>query len=259
MDGKVALITGGSRGIGRGCAIAMGRAGANVVVNYRQNKDAALEVVRTIEEAGGKAMAFQADVSDRQAVDAMVEGALKRFGPIDVLVSNAVSSTRKSFLETDVATLQRTFDVGFMGSFHVCQATASQMVSHKRQGSIIVIGSLHAKYALRNAFDYNITKAAVHHMAMTMANELVPHRIRVNLLIPGWVDTPGERQWVSEEELQAQGKQLPWGRLATPEDIANVALFLASDAAAYVSGASYLVDGALEVSMPAGGSSRART
>ena len=95
-------------------------------------------------------------------------------------------------------------------------------------------------------------------MTMTMANELAPYRIRVNLVVPGWIDTPGERRWVNEDELQRQGALLPWGRLGTPTDVGNVVLFLASDAAKYVSGAVYAVDGALGVSMASGGSSEVR-
>lgn len=258
LDGKVALVTGGSRGIGRGCALALARSGADVIVNYVSRKDAADEVVKQIEAMGRRAIAVQADVADRAQVERMVENALSAFGAIDVLVSNAVTSTRKTFLETDLETLKRTMDVAFYGNFHVCQCVARWMAENKRGGSIIVIGSVHAVYPLRKAFDYNVAKAALHHMANIMANELAPHRIRVNTVIPGWIDTPGERKWVPDEELYRQGARLPWGRLGTPEDVANVVTFLASDAAEYVSGSTYHVDGALAVSMPAGGSSKAR-
>ena len=258
LDGKVALVTGGSRGIGRGCALALAGAGAKVVVNYHSNHEAAREVVAQIRDMGGEAFVWQADVADRKAVEAMIDAAWKRFGPVDTLVANAVTSTRKSFLETDLELLRRTLDVALFGYFHVCQEVARRLISARLPGSIAVIGSLHAVYPLPLAFDYNVAKAATHHMAMTMANELAPHRIRVNLVIPGWIDTPGERKWVSEEELYRQGAQLPWGRLGTPVDVGNVVLFLASDAAEYVSGAVYSVDGALGVSMASGGSSEVR-
>lgn len=258
LEGKVALITGGSRGIGRGSALAMADAGADVVINYHSRRDAADEVVELIEAKGRRALAVQADVADRTQVEQMVQTSLDTFGKIDVLLSNAVTSTRQTFLETDLDALQRTMDVGFYGMFHVCQTVARQMVQQGNGGSIIVVGSPHALYPLKMAFDYNIAKVAVHHMAMIMANELTEHRIRVNLLVPGWIDTPGERKWVPDEELQRQGAMLPWGRLGTPQDVGNVATFLASDAAEYVSGSTYHVDGALSVSMPSGGSSRAR-
>ena len=258
LDGKVALVTGGSRGIGRGAALALADAGADVIVNYHTRRDAADEVVKLIEAKGRRALAVQADVADRAQVEHMVETALGTFGKIDVLLSNAVSSTRKTFLETDLETLQRTMDVAFYGNFHVCQTVARQMVKQGGGGSIIIVGSVHAIYPLRKAFDYNVAKAALHHMANIMANELSAYRIRVNIVVPGWIDTPGERKWVPDDELYRQGAQLPWGRLGTPEDVARVVVFLASDAAEYVSGSTYHVDGALAVSMPAGGSSKAR-
>lgn len=259
LDGKTAVVTGGSRGIGRGCALTLGKAGANVVVNYANNKRAADEVVSIIKEAGGQATAFQADVADPLQVQGLVDAAVDQFGSLDVVISNVASSTRQSFLDTDLETLRRTLDVSFFGNFHVCQRAAQKMVERGTKGSIIVIGSLHAVYPLPQAFDYNVAKAAVHHMAMTMANELAPHQIRVNLLVPGWIDTPGERKWLDEEQLYRQAATLPWGRLGTPEEVGQVALFLASDAAAYVSGSTYYVDGALSVSMPSGGSSKARS
>lgn len=258
LDGKVALVTGASRGIGRGCALALGRAGAKVVVNYYRNRKAAEEVVAAIQSGGGQAIAWQADVADRARVEAMIDAAWQRFGPVDIVVSNAVTSSRRSFLETDVASMGRTLDVALFGTFHVCQLAARRMVQAKIEGSLTVIGSLHAIYPLPLAFDYNVAKAAVHHMAMTMANELAAHRIRVNLVVPGWIDTPGERKWLSDEELLRQGSQLPWGRLGTPEDVGNVVLFLSSEAARYVSGSVYAVDGALGVSMASGGSSEVR-
>lgn len=258
LDGKVALITGGSRGIGRGCALKMAEAGADIIVNYRSHKEAADEVVRLVEAKGRRAIAVQADVAKPEDVDRMMEESLKEFGTIDILLSNAVTSTRKTFLETDLASLQETMNVAFYGSFHVCQQVARHRVEVGGGGSIMIIGSVHAVYPLRKAFDYNVAKAALHHMAMIMANELAPHRIRVNLLVPGWIDTPGERKWVPDDELYRQGANLPWGRLGTPEDVGNVATFLASDAADYVSGSTYYVDGALGVSMPSGGSSQVR-
>jgi len=251
-------VTGGSRGIGRGCALAMADAGADVIVNYHSRKDAADEVVSLIEAKGRRALAVQADVADRNQVELMVAKGVETFGKIDVLLSNAVSSTRKTFLDTDLETLTRTINVAFYGNFHVCQTVARHMAERGNGGSIMIVGSVHALYPLRKAFDYNVAKAAVHHMANIMANELTEHRIRVNLIIPGWIDTPGERKWVDDEELQRQGSLLPWGRLGTPADVANVAVFLASDHAEYVSGSTYAVDGALAVSMATGGSSKAR-
>lgn len=258
LDGKTALVTGGSRGIGRGCALALAQAGARVVVNYRREREAAEEVVRLIEGAGGEAVPWQADIADERQVEAMLHGAAGRFGALDILVSNVAASTRQPFLQTDMAALRRTIDVSLLGNFLVCQGVARHLVERGAGGSIIVIGSLHGVYPLPQAFDYNLAKAAVHQMAMTMARELAPYRIRVNLLVPGWIDTPGERQWLPEAELMAKGAELPFGRLGTVDEVGAAAVFLASDAARYVSGSIYHVDGALSVTMPGGGSSQAR-
>lgn len=258
LDGKVALVTGGSRGIGRGCALAFAEAGADVAVNYHSNEDAAQEVVDRMAAMGRKGLAIRADVSQPDDVEAMVQQALTEFGRIDILLANAATSTRQPFLETDRESLHRTIGVSMYGMFYSCQAVARAMVDRGIKGSIIVIGSAHGQYPLPLAIDYNMAKAAVHQMAMTVARELTVHRIRVNLLIPGWTDTPGERKWTTEDELQEAAKHLPWGRLGTPADVGNVAVFLASDAAEYVSGSEYTVDGALGVSMPSGGSSKER-
>jgi len=258
LDGKTALVTGGSRGIGRGCALRLAQSGADVVVNYRGHKTAADEVVREIESMGRRAIAVQADVSDRAQVDRMVEIAEAEFGSIDILVANAATSTRKSFLETDLASLRETIDVTMYGVFNAMQAVARSMVAKHVRGSIIVIGSVHGRHPLPLAVDYNMAKAAVHQLANTAARELIPYRIRVNLLIPGWIDTPGERKWTPEDEIYEKAKDLPWGRLGTPDEVGRVAVFLASDLAEYVTGSAYSVDGGLEVSLPSGGSSKVR-
>ena len=258
LDGKIALVTGGSRGIGRGCALRLAQSGADVVVNYRGNKQAADDVVREIESMGRRALAVRADVSDREQVDRMVAAAESEFGQIDILVANAATSTRKPFLETDLETLRETIDVTMYGVFNSVQAVARSMVAKRVQGSIIVIGSIHGKYPLPLAVDYNMAKGAVHQLTMTAARELIPYRIRVNLLIPGWIDTPGERKWTPEEEIYEKAKGLPWNRLGTPDEVGRVAVFLASDLAEYVTGSIYSVDGGLEVSLPSGGSSKVR-
>jgi glucose 1-dehydrogenase len=258
VDGKVALVTGGSRGIGRGCALALAEAGADIVVNYHSHREAAEEVVAQARRLGRRAMAIRADVADFAQVEAMMASIQKEFGSLDILVSNAVVSTRRPFLEMDYESLRNTIDVTLYGNFHVCQSAAKQMVAQARGGSIIVVGSLHAIYPLPNSVDYNMAKAAVHQMAMTMACELASHQIRVNIVVPGWIDTEGERKWTSDEQIKARGEQLPWGRIGTPKDVADVALFLASDTANYISGSIYNVDGALGVSMPGGARTKYR-
>jgi glucose 1-dehydrogenase len=249
LDGRVALVTGASRGIGRGCAIALAEDGADIVVNYRSHPDDAAATVQAIETLGRRALAYRADVADRAQVDAMVDATLERFGRIDVLVANAYRSIRQPFLEMTMDGLQQTLDVTMLGVFHACQAGARAMVAKGEGGSIIIVASIHAEHAFAGAGAYNMAKFAVTGLGLTMANELTRHRIRVNILNPGWIDTPGERQFLSEEELQAEGKKLPFGRLGQPREMGRVAAFLASDDASFITGSIIRADGGQICSM----------
>jgi glucose 1-dehydrogenase len=249
LDGNVALVTGASRGIGRGCGIALAEDGADVVVNYRSHPDDAAATVREIEALGRQALPYRADVADRAQVDAMVGAALERFGRIDILVANAYRSIRQPFLEMTPDGLQQTLDVTMLGVFHACQAGARAMVARGEGGSIVIVASIHAEHAFAGATAYNMAKFAVTGLGLTMANELTRHRIRVNVLNPGWIDTPGERQFLSEEELQAEGKKLPFGRLGQPREMGRVVAFLASDDASFITGSIIRADGGQICSM----------
>jgi glucose 1-dehydrogenase len=243
LDGKVALVTGASRGIGRGCALALAEDGAAVVVNYRSHPEEAADIVREIVALGRPAVAHQADVSDRAQVDAMVALTLERFGQLDVVVANAYRSIREPFLEMSLDGLEQTLTVTLLGTFHTCQAGARAMAERGRGGSIVIVASVHAEHAFAGSTAYNMAKYGVTGLGLTMANELARHRIRVNLLNPGWIDTPGERQYASETELREAGQKLPWGRLGQPREMGRVVAFLASDDASYVTGAILRADG----------------
>lgn len=245
LTGKVALITGASRGIGRGCAEQMARCGADVAINYRSHGDEADEVADVVRSLGRRASTFGADVSDRAAVDAMVEGATKELGRVDIVVANAYYSRRQPFLNLDVDDVRRTLDVTLIGAFHVVQAGARQMVQQGEGGSILFISSVLSFLPMPTSMPYNAAKAGMNQMAMTIAVEMAEHRIRVNVIQPGWTDTPGERQFSSEEQLREGAKRLPWKRLGTPEDLGKAAAFLASDDADYITGATLKVDGGM--------------
>ena len=245
LTGKVALITGASRGIGRGCAEQMARCGADVAINYRSHGDEADEVANVVCSMGRRASTFGADVSDRAAVDAMVEGATKELGRVDIVVANAYYSRRQPFLDLDVDDVRRTLDVTLIGAFHVAQAGARQMVQQGEGGSILFISSVLSFLPMPTSMPYNAAKAGMNQMAMTIAVEMAEHRIRVNVIQPGWTDTPGERQFSSEEQLREGAKRLPWKRLGTPEDLGKAAAFLASDDADYITGATLKVDGGM--------------
>lgn len=243
LDGKVALISGAGRGIGRGCALALAEDGADIIVNDLPDSPDAPATVREIEALGRRAAFLPADVSDRAQVDALVEAAVRRFGKLDIVVANAYRSIREPFLEITQNGLDQTLAVTLLGTFHVCQAGARAMVARGQGGAIIIVASIHAEHAFAGATAYNMAKFGVTGLGLTMASELARHRIRVNLLNPGWIDTPGERNFASEAELREEGARLPWGRLGRPKEMGRVVAFLASDDASYVTGAILRADG----------------
>jgi glucose 1-dehydrogenase len=248
LKGRNALVTGASRGIGKGCAIEMGRAGANVAINYYSHADEAEAVAEEIRGFGGKAVTLQGDVSSQSRVEEMIAETAAAFGSVDLFVSNAVYSDRQLMLEADLEGFRRTIDVGMWGAFYGLRAASMQMVKQGNGGSIVIISSPHAVIPIPTAMAYNMAKAAIDHMARTAAIELAPHRIRVNIMHPGWIDTPGERKFFTEEQLAAGGAKLPWKRLGRPDEIGKSVAFMLSDDAEYMTGTTVTVDGG--VSLP---------
>jgi glucose 1-dehydrogenase len=248
FDGKNALVTGGSRGIGRACAIELARQGANVAINFRSHRDEAEEVRREIELLGRKTLLVQADVADQSAVQQIVAQTAAEFGSLDLYVSNAAYSDRQLMVDADMDGFRRTIDVSMWGAFYGVRASAQQMILQGGGGSIVVVSSPHAVLAIPTSMAYNMAKAAIDHMSRTAAIELVPHRIRVNIVHPGWIDTPGERKFFTEEQLAEGAKKLPWGRLGRPEEVATAIAYVLSDAAEYMTGSTLTIDGG--VSLP---------
>jgi glucose 1-dehydrogenase len=249
LDGRVALITGSSRGIGRGCAVAMAAAGADIVVTYNAHREDALETARQVEAFGRRAVVAGGNVARRQDVAGMMEAGLGAFGRLDIVVANAYRSIRKPFIDLLPEDFEETMAVSLFGTFHTCQLAAQHMVKQGQGGKIIIVSSVLAERPYSTSVPYNAAKAGINHMARTMANELARHHINVNVIEPGWIDTPGERLYATEEEIATGGKKLPWGRLGTIEEMGAVAAFLASDAASYVSGSIIRADGAYMVSL----------
>jgi glucose 1-dehydrogenase len=248
FKGRNALVTGASRGIGRACAVELAREGANVAINFRSHPEEAEEVAREIRAAGAKALLVQADVADQEAVEQMVARAASEFGSLDFFVSNAAYSDRELMLNANMDGFRRTIDVSMWGAFYGVRASAQQMVKQGRGGSIVVVSSPHAVIAIPTAMAYNMAKAAIDHMARTAAIELVGDRIRVNIVHPGWIDTPGERKFFTDEQMAVGGKNLPWKRLGRPEEIAKAITYVLSDDAEYMTGATLSIDGG--VSLP---------
>lgn len=247
LSGRTALVTGASMGIGRAAALALAEAGADVAVNYRAHTDLAEQVVADIRKMGRRALLLQADVSDQTAVEATFARVVSEFGGLDIFVSNAAYSDRQRFTEADMAGFRRTIDVSMWGAFHGVRASAQQMIKQGRGGCIVVVSSPHAVVPFPTAMAYNMAKAAIDHMARTAAVELLRHRIRVNILHPGWIDTPGERKFFSDEDIQKAAPELPWGRLGRPEEIAKGIVFLASDDADYMTGSTLTMDGGIQL------------
>jgi glucose 1-dehydrogenase len=190
----------------------------------------------------------QADVADQKAVEQMVARAVSEFGSLDFFVSNAAYSDRELMLNANMDGFRRTIDVSMWGAFYGVRASAQQMVKQGRGGSIVVVSSPHAVIAIPTAMAYNMAKAAIDHMARTAAIELVGDRIRVNIVHPGWIDTPGERKFFTDEQMAVGGKNLPWKRLGRPEEIAKAITYVLSDDAEYMTGATLSIDGG--VSLP---------
>ena len=243
LSGKRALITGASRGIGRGCAVAMAQAGADVAVNYYSPPDAAEETAALVRACGRRAVIVQADVADRNAVKAMVDAAVAEFGGIDVAVCNSYYSKRQAFLEIEIDQMRRTHEVTFWGAFHTAQLAARQMVAQGQGGALLFISSVLAAIPMPTSLPYNSAKAGMEQMVQTIAHEMAEHRIRANSIQPGWTDTPGERQFATAAEMEPGARDIPWGRLGTVEDMGEAAAFLCSNAADYITGATLRIDG----------------
>ena len=246
--GKNALVTGASLGIGRAVAIKLAQQGANVAINFRSHRDQAEEVRAEIEKLGRKAILVQADVSDQKSVEGIVAQTVRDFGSLDVFVSNAVYSDRERMIDAEMEGFKRTIDVTMWGAFFGVRASAQQMVKQGKGGSIVVVSSPHAVIPIPTAMAYNMAKAAIDHMARTAAIELAPHRVRVNIVHPGWIDTPGERKFFSENQISSGASKLPWGRRGTPEEIAGAITFVLSPDCDYMTGSTLTIDGG--VSLP---------
>jgi glucose 1-dehydrogenase len=247
FSGKVALVTGAGRGIGRGIAWQLAQEGAHLVINDLRDGADAQTTAAQVRKHGQQALVLPADVSDRGAMEKLFAAAVAHFGRIDIAIANAGMSIRKPMLEMSWDEARRTIEVCELGVLHTCQLAAQQMVQQEKRngngGKIVIIGSVHADSSWPTCAPYDMAKAAINHFARTLSVELAPYRINVNVVNPGWIDTPGERNFSSEAELRKGAQCIPWKRLGQPTDIAKAVAFLASDDADYVTGAALRVDG----------------
>jgi glucose 1-dehydrogenase len=225
----------------------MARAGANIGVNYRSHPEEAEDVAAEVRGFGGTAVLLQCDISDQAAVEQMVRDFVREVGQLDGLVSNAAYSDRETMVNADMSGFERTIDVSMWGAFYGVRAAAQTMVKQGTGGAILVVSSPHAVLAIPSSMAYNMAKAAIDHMARTAAIELASHRIRVNVVHPGWIDTPGERKFFTEEELDEGAQSIPWGRLGQPDEIGRLVAFVMSDDCDYMTGSTLLMDGGISL------------
>jgi len=258
LEGKVALITGAARGIGQGIALCLAEEGADIVVNdLPPSAGTAIEdatgTAEAVEALGRQALVHYTDVSDQEQVIKMFETGVAHFGHIDIAVANAALTIREPVLEAQWENVLRTLEVTQFGVYYTCQTAARQMVAQAAQdrpgGKIIIISSVLANVPRVTSSPYNMAKAAITQLGRTMAAELAEYHINVNLIYPGWIDTPGEHILQTEEELRTAAKLIPWGRMGIPRDIGRAAVYLASDDADYVTGSILQVDGGLTLGM----------
>lgn len=239
---KVALVTGGSRGIGRAVSILLGRLGASVGVNYRADAAAAEATVREIEAAGGRARALQADLADDAAAGRLVDEVVAAWGRLDILVANHGIWKRAPLLEMEPSQWEETLRVNLGGLYSVCRHAARHMVA-RRSGTIVTIASTSGQRGEADYSHYSATKGGVIAFTRSLAVELAPHGIRVNGVAPGWVLTDMTREALEGAEGEEAIRPIPLGRPGRPEEIAGPVAFLASDRASYMHGEILCVNG----------------
>lgn len=244
LEGQVAIVTGGSRGIGRAIAKDLAAHGARVVVNYNQSADEAQEVVAAIEEAGGSAVAIQADVSDLAAAQEMVKGARKAFGRIDILVNNAGTTRDQLLMLMKESDWDAVIDTNLKSLFNCCKAVLRPMLRQKSGGRIINISSVVGLAGQGGQANYAASKAGIIGFTKSLAKEMGPRQITVNAVAPGYFPT-ALTAGLSEEIVEKALDYIPLGRLGEVEEVAHLVTFLASAKASYITGEVIRVDGGM--------------
>jgi 3-oxoacyl-[acyl-carrier protein] reductase len=247
LTGRVALVTGGGRGIGRAVSLALAEAGADIAVIYRKDQEAADITVKEIQALSRKALAFRADLTDHDSIKEAVNLAAASFGKIDILVNNAgIASRGNSVLDTEPREMERVLRTHVFGSFYFTQAVLPVMRQQSR-GDIIFISSIAAEWLMPNGAPYNMAKTAMEALALTLAKEEVGHGIHVNIIRPGLVETDMGSRLAKATRGVRDIKELyatsPFGRVGQPQDIANAVVFLVSEKAGYITGATLKVSG----------------
>ena len=247
LSGKVVVVTGAARGIGAAIAKAFGSAKCKVLVADRMRRPdgraRAETVAQEIAKAGGEAFVMQVDVSDQAQVDKMFQTAAEKFGKVDIFVSNAAIMRGGYIWDTDLKNLQEHFDVNVKGSFQCCQAAAKRMIKQGTGGKIVIISSIDGMEGNEAEIAYAMSKASLILLMKCMAVELAQHKINVNAIAPGWVETEMTVPFLNDALLKEVRRRIPLGDMAKPEQIAGGALFLASHLSSFMTGHVMVMDG----------------
>ena len=253
LDQQTAIVTGSSSGIGLGVVKALAAAGAKVVVNYYKGDDEAEEVVKAIKSDGGEAIAVQADVSEEADVEKMFTKTIEAFGSVDIVVANAGMQKDAAFVDMTLDEWNRVISVNLTGQFLCARTAVRQFIKQGVRegvscaaGKIICMSSVHEVIPWAGHVNYAASKGGVNLMMQSIAQEVAPHKIRVNSIAPGAIKTPiNESAWETPEALEKLLKLIPYGRIGVPEDIAKAAVWLSSDDSDYVHGTQLFVDGGM--------------
>jgi glucose 1-dehydrogenase len=246
LQGKVAIVTGSATGIGKACAKAMACEGACVTIDYVGSPDDANAVVADIEKAGGKAIAVQADVTKQEQVQNLIDETVRQFGRLDIMQNNAGWEKKVAFLDMPFDVYQKVIDINLTGTWLGSQIAARQMVKQGDGGRIINTSSVHEDITMPTNAPYCAAKGGIRMLMRTIAVELAPHKITVNNIAPGAIYTPIDAEIEANQKLEDQlMSEIPLRRWGQPEEIAALAVFLASDDASYITGATYFIDGGM--------------
>lgn len=251
VDGNVALVTGSDSGIGRGIALRLAEAGANVTICYHTDRDGGQQTAKACQAFGRKTLVVQGDVGNPGDVDRIFQQHDAAFGQIDILVNNAAVGYGQEIVDQPLAQFERTIRTNLFGPYLFIQHAARRMIDRGQGGRILNITSVHEEACYATASGYNASKGALRNLGRTAAVELGKYGITVNNIAPGMILTPMNERAISDQEyLNYAEQQIVLGRAGLPEDIANMALFLASDAGSYCTGQTHYVDGGWMLTWP---------